>query len=530
MLQPKRVGLDRPIAVAHKKIFAFLLRVNEERRIHATLRVAGGWVRDALLGLHSQDIDIAIESPESRHISGEVFAREVSAFQEAIGLTARTVSVIRVNPELSKHIETATVCVYDTPIEFCALRHDEYTKSDSRIPVVRPATPLEDAQRRDYTINALFYNLHTMEVEDYTTGLEDLQRRILRCPLNPRETFSDDPLRLLRGVRFIGQLGELNFTLDESITQCVDEELLGKITLKVSRERIGKEVTKMLSGPFPEKCVELLFNLGILQRVLLAELYVKSSKKGHVTAEVERIEYLALTGITSKDNLECLCLLNSTLAPLFSMSGSPLKLSLSSSEKIIAMLFILCLPFYRGVFSDELADRLYALCLNGLKLPLAYYNTLKRMMDAYNRLLIQKLNISCILEQGIKMEVKNTIFEGLCDLNDKKIFPSAFKIVLSAYILIEEKKDLLYSKNVEMTSDFISKIWNILEQESGLLDAVSRHLPLKGNELSTLVPLDPQYIGPALLALRRYMMFHPNASKDEMILWLRNEKDRLLNK
>ncbi|ORC85367.1 tRNA nucleotidyltransferase [Trypanosoma theileri] len=528
MLQPKRVRLDRPIAAAHKNIFAFLLRVNEERRIHATLRVAGGWVRDALLGLHSQDIDIAIESPESKHISGEAFAREVSAFQEAIGLTARTVSVIRVNPELSKHIETATVCVYDTPIEFCALRHDEYTKSDSRIPVVRPATALEDAQRRDYTINALFYNLHTMEVEDYTTGLEDLQRCVLRCPLDPKETFSDDPLRLLRGIRFVGQLGELNFTLDESIMQCVDEELLGKITLKVSRERIGKEVTKMLSGPFPEKCVELLFKLGILQHVLLAELYVKSSKKGHATAEVERIDYLALNNTMCKENLECLYLLNHTLGPLLSESGSPLELSLSSSDKMIGMLFILCLPFYRGVPRDELADRLYALCLNGLKLPLASYNTLKRMIDSYNTLLIQKLDISCILEKGVTMEMKNAIFEGLCDLNDKKIIPLAFKIVLSAYILIEEKKDFLDGKNVEMVADFIRKIWNLLEQETGLLNAFSRQLPVRGDELSKLVPLDPQSIGPALLALRRYLMFHPSASKDEMVLWIRNEKDRLL--
>ncbi|KEG14311.1 tRNA nucleotidyltransferase [Trypanosoma grayi] len=525
MLSPKRVKLEKPIAAAHREIFAFLLRVNEERSIHATLRVAGGWVRDALLGLHSQDIDIAIESPALKHVSGEAFAREVSAFQEAIGMTARTVSVIRVNPELSKHIETATVCVCDTPIEFCALRHDEYTKPDSRIPVVRPATPLEDALRRDYTINALFYNLHTMEVEDYTTGLEDMRRRVLRCPLDPTETFTDDPLRLLRGIRFVGQLGELGFSLDESVVNCVTKELLDKVTLKVSRERVGKEVAKMLSGPRPEKSVELLFKLGLLQHVLLVELYLKSSKKGHLTAEVERMEYLA-TSEAARGSLKSVLLLNRTLAPLFSQHDSPLVLP-SPVEKMVAILFLLCLPFYRGMPRDQLADRLYALCLNGLKLPLSSYNILRRMLDCYNTLLQQQLNVGIISEQGLTTKTKLAIFEGLGDLNDKKMISSAFKIVFSAYVLFEHRSDILTSNDVEKAAGLIGEMWPILEQEPGLIDAMSRQLPLKGDELAKLVPLGPPQIGPALLALRRYMMLHPQASRDDMILWLREQKGTL---
>ncbi|CBH14411.1 tRNA nucleotidyltransferase, putative [Trypanosoma brucei gambiense DAL972] len=521
MLLPKKVRLGKPVAVAHEKIFDFLLRVNEERNINATLRVAGGWVRDSLLGLHSQDIDIAIESATTRHVSGELFAREVASHQEALGMTARTVSVIRVNPELSKHIETATVCVYDTPIEFCALRHDEYTRSDSRIPVVRPATTVEDALRRDYTVNALFYNLHTKEVEDYTTGLEDLDRRILRCPLDPKETLTDDPLRLLRGVRFVGQLGELGFVLDESIFRCVDKELLKKVTLKVSRERVGKELVKMLSGPFAEKCIETLHELNLLREVILVELYLKSSKKGCITAEVERTEHLAYNGEAGSTGLECLLSLNRTLAPLFSRSGSKVQLSPDSPDKLIAMIFISCLGFYRGVSQSQIEDRLYALCVNGLKLPVSSYNTVRRMIECYNTLKREGLNVCEISDGEVTTAAKLAIFKGLNDLNDKKTIPSAFNIVFAAFILVEHRCDLLAGGDVEGSGCVVDRLLLALEQVPGLLDAFSRPLPLRGNELAKLVPLEPPQIGPALLALRQYLMLHPQASKDNMIHWLR---------
>ncbi|ESL10540.1 tRNA nucleotidyltransferase [Trypanosoma rangeli SC58] len=522
MLSPRKVRLDKPIAAAHKSIFDFLLRVNEERGIRATLRVAGGWVRDVLLGFHSQDIDIAIESSGLGHVSGELFAREVAAYQQAVGMVARTVSVIRVNPELSKHIETATVCVYDIPIEFCALRHDEYTRSDSRIPEVRPATPLEDALRRDFTINALFYNLHTMEVEDYTTGLEDLQRRVLRCPLDPAETFSDDPLRLLRGIRFVGQLGELNFTLDDSVVRCVNKGLLEKLRAKVSRERIGKELVKMLSGPLPERCVDLLLKMGILQHVLLAELYMKRSKKGKVTAEVERIEYL-ISGDTAMGKLESLVALNRTLTPLFSRRNSPLLL-LSPSDKLVAVLFLLCLPLYYSTPREQLTDRLYVLCVNGLKLSLASYNALRRMIECYKTLLQHRLDMRGITSEGVADSTKLALFEGLSDLNDKRMILSAFKIVLSSYLLLEHRSELLGSNDVGAVADIISDMWSALEREAGLLDAMTRPLPLKGGELSKLIPLDPPQIGPALVTLRRYALLHPQASRDEMIAWLREKR------
>nr|CCC92912.1 putative tRNA nucleotidyltransferase [Trypanosoma congolense IL3000] len=520
---PRKVTLNKPILGSHLKIFEFLLRVNEERNINATLRVAGGWVRDSLLGLHSQDIDIAIESPTHMPVSGEAFAREVASYQESLGLKARTVSVIRVNPELSKHIETATVCVYDTPVEFCALRHDEYTNPDSRIPAVRPATAMEDAMRRDYTINALFYNLHTKEVEDYVTGLEDLAHRVLRCPLDPRETFSDDPLRLLRGIRFVGQLGELGFVLDEVTLSCVDDDLLQKVAVKVSRERIGKEVAKMLSGPFPERCVEIMYKLSILQEILLVEIYFKSGKKGQSTAEVERMEYLARGGEAAGRGVELVMLLCRTLVPLFSRSGSQIHLAQDSSDRLVSMVFVCCLGFYRGVDRDQIERRLYALCVNGLKLPVSLLNAVCRMVMCYNTLKREQLSLSDITEGTISREAKLAIFSGLYELNDKRIMPSAFNVVFAAYFLVECRSDLLSSSNVGEAAHTIDRLLLILGREPGLLDAFSRPLPVKGNELAKMFPLEPQQIGPALLELRRNFMLYPNSTRDDVVQWLQRD-------
>ena len=216
----KRVPLASAVAEGEAKLFSFIL--GAAKGLDVTLRVAGGWVRDHMINQPSKDIDIAIETASGRPVvSGEQLAHVMS---RATQLDKHpTVTVVKANPEKSKHIETGMVKVMGYELEFCHLRRDDYSvcTDTQRTPGVTVATPLEDAQRRDFCCNALYYNLHTGEVEDFVGGLEDLQRRLLRCPLAPLETFHDDPLRMLRGVRFAGKLG---FALDESITRCVTSE------------------------------------------------------------------------------------------------------------------------------------------------------------------------------------------------------------------------------------------------------------------------------------------------------------------
>ena len=130
--------------------------------LNVLIRIAGGWVRDKLLGMDSEDLDIALDT-----IKGEAFALHLQEFAQCQGLEFSHVATISVNPEKSKHLETATAHILGKSIDFVHLRTETYNE-DSRNPLVGFGTPLEDALRRDITINTLFYNIQTEEVEDFT--------------------------------------------------------------------------------------------------------------------------------------------------------------------------------------------------------------------------------------------------------------------------------------------------------------------------------------------------------------------------
>ncbi|KAK9804964.1 hypothetical protein WJX73_004680 [Symbiochloris irregularis] len=177
--------------------------------LHGTeLRCAGGWVRDKLLGKESHDIDIALNN-----MMGEDFAAHVNEHLTSRSEDLGKIAVFKRNPEQSKHLQTARMKVGSLELDLVNLRSETYT--DSRIPTQAFGTPEEDALRRDFTINSLFYNITTNEVEDWTgRGQEDLQSGLIRTPLPASETFMDDPLRVLRAVRFAARFG---FTLDEEL-------------------------------------------------------------------------------------------------------------------------------------------------------------------------------------------------------------------------------------------------------------------------------------------------------------------------
>jgi tRNA nucleotidyltransferase (CCA-adding enzyme) len=132
-------------------------------------------------------------------------------------------------------LETATARFMGLELDFVNLRSEEYTES-SRIPdSMKFGTPKEDAERRDLTINSLFYNLHTEVVEDCTgMGIEDIRNGIIRTPLDPMKTFIDDPLRVLRAVRFAARL-DFKITLEVKNAMMDERVKVGsaKVTLTV---------------------------------------------------------------------------------------------------------------------------------------------------------------------------------------------------------------------------------------------------------------------------------------------------------
>lgn len=226
-------------------------------------RVAGGWVRDKLLGKESDDIDVALDDQ-----MGLEFANSVNEYLETQGVVARRVGVIEANPEQSKHLETATTHVLDLSIDFVNLRAETY--SDSRIPETRFGSPLEDALRRDFTINALFYNIQTSSVEDLSGhGLSDLAASVLRTPMDPFVTFKDDPLRVLRAVRFAARF---NLAIDARLWAAAsDPEVHAGLRSKVSRERMLKEFEGCLCGSScrPVRALDTMHRLGLSDIVFM---------------------------------------------------------------------------------------------------------------------------------------------------------------------------------------------------------------------------------------------------------------------
>lgn len=212
------------------------------------LRFTGGWVRDKLLGITSKDIDISISS-----MTGYRFGEVIKEFLDFQSHDAKydqsivgNLHKIEANPEKSKHLETLTTRILGFEIDLVNLRKEAYV-DESRNPIMEFGTPEDDANRRDATVNALFYNLQTSEVEDFTgRGLQDMQLKLLKTPLSPHQTFKDDPLRILRCIRFASRLG---YRIDPTDEEAMgDDSIKEALRVKISRERIGTEIVKMLQG------------------------------------------------------------------------------------------------------------------------------------------------------------------------------------------------------------------------------------------------------------------------------------------
>ena len=243
-------------------LFTKVLNAVSALQLQCTVRVAGGWVRDKLLGLQSDDIDFALDT-----LTGAQFASSVSSYLLSSGQgRPSSVGTIRSNPEQSKHLETATFVLDGISIDANRFR-DEIYHAGSRIPEVKQSTALEDAQRRDFTINALFYNIHTQCVEDLIGGMADIQARRIRTPTSAAVTFRDDPLRVLRAARFAARFG---YSVDVEVSEAAASSAVhSDLRLKVTRERVGIELRKMFGkGRTATRAMTLLSEWGLRQSVL----------------------------------------------------------------------------------------------------------------------------------------------------------------------------------------------------------------------------------------------------------------------
>lgn len=211
--------------------------------------VIGGFVRDLLLERPKvKDIDIVTEG-------------------SGIELALSVADKLHSKPKVSvfKRFGTAMIHVKDYDVEFVGARKESYS-FDSRKPFVETGTIEDDQNRRDFTINTLAISLNEEsfgELIDPFNGLEDLKRKIIRTPLDPEITYSDDPLRMIRAIRFATQL---NFTIESSSFLAIKENAERFDIL--SKERITDEFNKIMMSPQPSIGLKLLYEANLLQRFL----------------------------------------------------------------------------------------------------------------------------------------------------------------------------------------------------------------------------------------------------------------------
>ncbi len=224
-------------------LFRRIARLADEQGVRAF--VVGGYVRDYYLRRPSTDIDVVVVG------SGIALA-------EALGRELRTkVSVF-------KTFGTAMLRAGGVEVEFVGARKESYTH-DSRKPQVEAGTLDDDQRRRDFTINALAWSLNSDtfgELVDPFDGMYDLEECIIRTPCDPDITFSDDPLRMMRAVRFAAQLG---FQIEEETFDAIRRNA-ARIAI-VSRERIATELDKIVLSPVPSMGFELLEMTGLLELI-----------------------------------------------------------------------------------------------------------------------------------------------------------------------------------------------------------------------------------------------------------------------
>lgn len=233
--------------ILDKKIFKLIGEAADELQMETY--VVGGYVRDKLLrrNKESKDIDFVAVG------SGITLAKKVA---EKLG---------RSKISVFKNFGTAQVKYKELELEFVGARKESYNR-DSRKPIVEDGTLDDDQKRRDFTINAMAVCLNADrygELVDPFNGIADLENQIIRTPLDPHITYSDDPLRMMRAIRFASQLG---FKIEEKSLAAISETK-DRIAI-ISTERVSDELNKIMLSPKPSVGLRLFFETGLMEYFL----------------------------------------------------------------------------------------------------------------------------------------------------------------------------------------------------------------------------------------------------------------------
>ncbi|XWS23374.1 hypothetical protein CRYUN_Cryun28dG0008200 [Craigia yunnanensis] len=498
-----------------KKIFDRLLNTLRHFNLQTELRVAGGWVRDKLLGKECYDIDIALDN-----MLGSEFVYKVQEYLSSTGEVAQGLAVIPSNPEQSKHLETARMRLFNLWIDFVNLRCEDYSEN-SRIPTMKFGTAEDDAYRRDLTINSLFYNINTNLIEDFTNrGIQDLKFGRIVTSLPPKATFLDDPLRVLRAIRFgtcDRKSARFDFTLDEELKKAAAcDDVKTALGAKISRERIGTEIDLMISGNQPVKAIDHICDLTLFWVVFNLPPKVEPA----ISEECYRLsatyldatwKLIQLTGCSSFDDEQRrLCLYSALFLPLRSATYKDQK-----AKKI---------PAVNYIFRDSLKRK-----ASDAETVINVHKSLEKFLSLIPSLLSNE-------------EIKLIEVDWGREFVD---VPVTSKLRVLTGFLLKEIKDfwrvsllmsaLLYPTNIDCTQDIIDKHFQ-LDKRKDLFVSVENAIfklglekvwylkPLvNGKDIMNVLQL--KVGGPLVREWQQkvlsWQLAHPSGTAEECLDWMR---------
>ena len=453
------------------------------------LRWTGGWVRDKLLGIQSHDIDVALSSMTGLQYGQamQAFMRdhgakyEEEATKQGINPQVKDIHTIAANPEKSKHLETITTRMFGLDVDFVNLRKEVYDEK-TRNPQMEFGTAEEDALRRDATVNALFYNLDTETVEDFTQrGLDDMEAKIIRTPLAPYQTFKDDPLRILRLIRFACRLGyEIESDAKDAMK---DKSIHQALRLKISRERVGVEIGKIMAGPAPYTGLKYINDFDLYLTVF-----------ADPTISLDDFPVVPKEAVIAYDNLERV------------LEKSSICLVLKPKEDQALSWFLAAYtPFAKSSSRAEKASR------EGIKATNKMSKILKDAIDARPSI----------------VEVIHSVNQGTATRGDVGMTLRQCKEAWRSHVLYS-----LLCDSIEHGFSAATEQYQVLVSffhEQKLEDAHTLVPVLNGNEIKKALggPKGGPWLKQAVDTVAQWQFNHPSATKDEAIQMIASKKQEL---
>ncbi len=429
-----------------KEIFSIVKEVAAQRGVRAF--VIGGYVRDCFLGRLCNDIDIVVEG------SGIEFAKAIGE------RTGKYVSYF-------KNFGTAMLRYKGDEVEFVGARKESYRR-ESRKPIVETGTLKDDQMRRDFTINAMAFSLNEDsfgELVDPFGGLEDLKHGIIRTPLDPQTTYSDDPLRMLRAVRFATKLStpELAFTIVPESLEAMSS-MADRLSI-LSMERITGELDKMLLTPRPSMAFELMEQTGLLQRILpeLCALKGVETVEGRGHKENFSHTMMVLDNVAATDSGQ----LYLRWAALLHDIGKPAS---KRYDPVLGWTF-------HG--HDVIGSKMVPVIFNRLKMPIEASKYVRKLVWLHLRPI-------ALVDEGVTdSAVRRLLFDAGDDIDDLMLLCKAdvtsknpakvariranFALVEKKLVEVEEKDRVRNFKN-PITGEYVMKVYGIQPcREIGLL-------------------------------------------------------------